>query len=251
MNKKHAFTLMELLVVTGIIAILAMLVVAGMGSFQRKAAAATALSNMRQLGTGIMTYATDHGDELPEEGESNPGWDTAGSEENANAWYNAIPRLLGTKTVGEYSTDRAAFYSKRNLLFTPAAQYPADKTSRPYFAVSMNSKLRHGTAKDSPVRRGSIERASKTVILQESGLPGEKAVRGQDRSKYDGQSKSYANRTVARYSGKTMAVFADGHAESLAAENVVSPDGQAYFPQSGPAGGDVYWTIDPDANAND
>jgi prepilin-type processing-associated H-X9-DG protein len=88
------------------------------------------------------------------------------------------------------------------------------------------------------------------LIFLESGLPGEKSLPGQNPAKYDGQSRSFADRTVARYNGKTHMIFGDGHAELLEAKDVVNSNGLAYFPQIGENGGKVAWTLDPDADAN-
>jgi hypothetical protein len=69
------------------------------------------------------------------------------------------------------------------------AQYPKDKTSKPYFAVSLNEKLypkkaTAGGGGDSAtgaisVRRQSMIMDSRTVVFFESGLPGEKPLDGQ------------------------------------------------------------------------
>ena len=80
---------------------------------------------------------------------------------------------------------------------------------------------------------------------------GADALPGQDEGRYDGQSKSYASRTVARQKNQILMIFADGHVDSKASNRVVSPEGKAFFPQIGPDGGDVVWTADPNANPND
>jgi prepilin-type processing-associated H-X9-DG protein len=114
----------------------------------------------------------------------------------------------------------------------------------------MNSKLRVKGVSEGAVRLPNLQEGSRTVIFQESGLPGEKELPGQSAAKYDGQSKSFANRTVARYDGRAHLVFADGHVELLDARHVVNSVGEAFFPQIGEQGGQVFWTLDPDADAN-
>jgi prepilin-type processing-associated H-X9-DG protein len=118
------------------------------------------------------------------------------------------------------------------------------------FAVSMNSKLRREGIADGRVRLTNMQQPARTVIFQESGLPGEEALRGQDASKYNGQSKSFANRTAARYAGRAHLIFGDGHVELLDAKDVVTPDGKAFYPQISDQGGKVLWTLDPEMDAN-
>lgn len=248
MKTTRAFTLIELLVVIAIIAVLASLLVPVLSSVRNSGARAHAMNNFKQLAAGMMIYAGAHDSELPPEGEDRPTWRSAGDAESSEAWYNSIPRALGIRKPADFAEMPQAFYGKSNLLFVAAAKYPKDKIDRPYFAMAMNSKLRSDEVPD--VRLVNMQQQARTVIFQESGLPGEESLPGQNPAKYDGQSKSFADRTVARYNGKTHMIFGDGHAELLDAKDVVNSNGQAYFPQIGDEGGKVLWTLDPDADAN-
>jgi prepilin-type N-terminal cleavage/methylation domain-containing protein len=62
---KAAFTLMELLVVIAIVAVLATLLFALAGGIRKKASSATSVANLRQVGTAILTHASDHNSTLP------------------------------------------------------------------------------------------------------------------------------------------------------------------------------------------
>jgi prepilin-type N-terminal cleavage/methylation domain-containing protein/prepilin-type processing-associated H-X9-DG protein len=65
-SKAHAgFTLMELLVVIGIIAILASLLLTAIGSAMGKARRITCMNNLRQINLGVRMYADDARDKLP------------------------------------------------------------------------------------------------------------------------------------------------------------------------------------------
>jgi prepilin-type N-terminal cleavage/methylation domain-containing protein/prepilin-type processing-associated H-X9-DG protein len=60
MNTKKAFTLIELLVVIAIIAILAAILFPVFAQAREKARATSCLSNVKQLGTGLMMYVQDY-----------------------------------------------------------------------------------------------------------------------------------------------------------------------------------------------
>jgi prepilin-type N-terminal cleavage/methylation domain-containing protein/prepilin-type processing-associated H-X9-DG protein len=75
---KHAFTLIEILVVIGIISILAAILFPVFAQARRRAQATTCLSNLRQLGTGILLYAHDYDDLLL--------WGADPSDLNTDGW---------------------------------------------------------------------------------------------------------------------------------------------------------------------
>jgi type II secretory pathway pseudopilin PulG len=251
MKRTHAFTVLELVVVIGIICIVAVLLVGAFALGRQSTDRTAAVAKMRQLGEGLLIYARDHDGDLPPEGEALPTWESAGEPENSSAWFNSIPPLVGAKGLADYADAPANFYEEKDLLYLPTAKYPDSRMNRPLFAVSYNSKLRSPKKGSHDVRLNNIVKPAQTVLFQESGLPREKALPGQSDSRYDGQSKSYASRTVARYFNRTLMIFADGHVEWKAADKVVNRVGQAFFPQVGDDGGEVIWTPDPDANPND
>ena len=59
------FTLVELLVVVAVICILAALLLPAVGAARRASNDTKCISNLRQLGTAILAYATDHSSALP------------------------------------------------------------------------------------------------------------------------------------------------------------------------------------------
>lgn len=265
MKTKRAFTLVELLVVVAIIAILALLVSVAAGSFQKKAQIAQSLANLKQLSSGLMTYATSHDGELPKLGSAQPGWG-ATEEKDRDAWYNAVPKAAGGRGLGEFDKPDD-FYQKQNVLFLPVAKYPKAKIGRPYFAVAINATLygdadARKSAENLPnLRLANLQLPVSTVIFLEVGLPDEEGLPGQDLSGFQGLAHGGPENVVARYNQSdskdldvkreaTMnLIFGDGHVESLAAKDVLDSNGKAYFPQlqQHNGGGKVCWTLDPES----
>src|ERR1051325_4660504 len=72
LRSSSAFTLIELLVVVAIIAILAAMLLPALQQAKMNAKRAACISNLRQLGTGILMYAGDNNGLMPPA--TAPGW---------------------------------------------------------------------------------------------------------------------------------------------------------------------------------
>ena len=248
-----AFTLIELLVVIVIIAALAGIILPVYGSVQLAGRRTQSLSNMRQLGMAALSYCNDNNGSLPAQGDAT-SWASAATNtpaENAQ-WYNVLPRTYANSMgLGDYVSNPAAFYTSKNLLYVPAAKYPANKLTAPQFAVAYNSKLITSTYTNA--RLQMITLPAETVLFQEAGLAGETPIKGQ--KAYTTQAASYASRTAARYNGNTILTFCDGHAATFLGTSIVDPStGKAYFapyPTAFPTGAaSVYWEMLPTVTPN-
>ena len=88
---RRAFTLVELLVVIGIIAILAALLLPVLARARDKARATQCAANLRQWGLAMRLYADDNGDSLPRRGQ---GVQTLNLITRPDDWFNALPNYF-------------------------------------------------------------------------------------------------------------------------------------------------------------
>ena len=249
--RSKGFTLMEILVVIAIILVLAAIAFPVYTTVQSRANKATALNNLRQLGSAAGTFISQNDGQLPgEDAKGSDSWTTAALPDNAKVWYNALPVLLGQKAVGQYVSNPGAFYTKENILYIPGAQYPDNdkKLASPMFAVAINSRLQRKDVggEKGPTRIAQIVNPSRTVLFLESGLPKEKKAMDQQ-PKYDGAPKGSAKSFVARYGGVGIVAFIDGHAEAIEGSDILEKNGDFKFPVQP---GDIVWTKSPDENPN-
>jgi prepilin-type N-terminal cleavage/methylation domain-containing protein/prepilin-type processing-associated H-X9-DG protein len=93
MKKKDGFTLVELLVVIGIIALLISILLPALGKARRTAQTAACLSNLHQLLLATTMYVNENKGILP-------GWDYSGTYyPNTTDWTESLAREMGLKWV--------------------------------------------------------------------------------------------------------------------------------------------------------
>lgn len=143
MNRKTAFTLIELLIVIAIIAVLAAILFPVFASAKGAAKKTTALSNIAQIGKASAMYLADHDDHLPFRFPGQPAW----------LGYGVIIFTIGPnqgfgQLYNPYIKDSQVWYS------------PADRlTEKGYTSFCFNEQLSFDWA------MSSIPRASEAVYL--------------------------------------------------------------------------------------
>jgi prepilin-type processing-associated H-X9-DG protein/prepilin-type N-terminal cleavage/methylation domain-containing protein len=104
MNHRDAhrggFTLVELLVVIGIIAVLLGILLPVLNKVRQQANFVKCQSNLRQFGVGFQTYANDFKGAIPWEGfsDGNRSASPVGPWNDPWLWFNALPPLTGVKS---------------------------------------------------------------------------------------------------------------------------------------------------------
>jgi type II secretory pathway pseudopilin PulG len=207
---------------------------------------AMAMQKMKAMGAAFASYTTEKNGLLPfEDAPGTDDWVNAAKPEAAEAWYNALPRLMNSPSVGELAlTNPAGLYEQNHPLFIPGAPYPGPdkRLSAPTFALGMNSRLQRkddaGIKKQG--RLEMIQAPSSTVVLLERGMPGDKQVMPAQRG-FDGSPKANPRAFAARHNQKGCLIFADGHAELRACSELLTPAGAIIVPQTS-----IVWTFNPD-----
>lgn len=124
----HAFTLIELLVVIAIIAILAAILFPVFAQAREKARQTSCLSNLKQLGLGLMMYAQDYEETLP------LGGLNSASGVTITRWYNDV-----------------APYTKNTLIRNcPDSNFPVPTTVDNRTNYGINTSLAQYTLISSP-----------------------------------------------------------------------------------------------------
>jgi len=103
-GRRRAFTLVELLVVIGIIAVLISVLLPALSKARRSAQTAACLSNLRQLGQAYQMYVVANKGYLPYV--AYPGWGPKLNDPPGTPvihWFEALTPYVGGKTV-EYNT---------------------------------------------------------------------------------------------------------------------------------------------------
>lgn len=210
----RAFTLTELLVVIGIIAVLAVLLFPMARKSIDSAQTAKCMSHQRQIVSAILSYTSENGGYLPsvaprwgEDNENNPYWTTV-----------LVPYLGGNSD------------SKKTKVGLTYLRCPAEKDlSKSTYGVNYTEKLANNVITFSSLQSGYPGSASlgkisgKNMLLMDAlgevvYNPEKMPLNNGDRdsnSTLVGLGMKYNNAAFDRHKGKAMACFADGSARSI------------------------------------
>jgi prepilin-type N-terminal cleavage/methylation domain-containing protein/prepilin-type processing-associated H-X9-DG protein len=156
-NKTRAFTLIELLVVIAIIAILAAILFPVFAKARERAKQTTCLSNLKQIGIGLTSYASDYDDVYP--AERFPGTPL-------RTWKDAIQ-------PGIKSVDVWACPSNTHTWDPITASLKGDETGRFPRSYAYNGTIFYsgGAAASQGIALSKFKSPAGTILIVESRYP--------------------------------------------------------------------------------
>lgn len=235
----RGFTLVELLVVLGIITVLVGVLLPGIGMVRKSGNASKSQSNLKQWGIGTIMWANANKEKLPWEGMKEANDMPLNLAQRAY-WANAVPPLVDQLPYSDISSkafdaqSNVPFANEGNSIFVDPAAQPDSGSPwgwgapgsggaqhQFYFNYVPNSQLNNtylaqsGDPQYSPKRLmklAQITRSDATILMLEmranaSELPTTDVHYGRDLKRHRADWKRFAAR---HFNGGHM-LFADGH----------------------------------------
>jgi prepilin-type N-terminal cleavage/methylation domain-containing protein/prepilin-type processing-associated H-X9-DG protein len=194
---RHGFTLVELLVVMGVLAVQAAILMPALARVRTSARGVGCLGNLRQWGLATQAYAADHEDFLPPEGAPNP------SDRDTNrGWYIQLPREAGISPYhhAPWRTNPAS-PPEASLFLCPSNRRVSN--GRNLFHYCLNRHVDGSGSGDAAVRLSALPEPARLVWLFDSkNLP---AV------------GSWSHTHTNLHGGGAQFLFLDGHVRRLPA----------------------------------
>lgn len=221
MRRQFAFTLVELLVVIGIIALLVSVLLPALARARESARAVKCLSNMRNLGLASMMYANENRGYLVQAGMAHGGAHAA----EEVAWFNTLQQYYQNKLVARCPSDVSPHWPEGSPVRPGTEQFR--RTS-----YGINEFLDRDLCPwGGPyVKLSQVRRPAATIQFVEMAETGDFAAADHphvDLWVGNIPVKASAHLAIARHGGKLASwsgranyTFLDGHAETLAFRDV-------------------------------
>lgn len=257
------FTLIELLVVIAIIAILAAILFPVFAKARESARKASCASNLKQLGTAILMYASDYDSMLP-----HAGWNGGGVVQG-----NPIPDMTTCRNTGAtivWNGEIAPYVKNRGVFRCPSDPYK--RASSYIYNQELAWRAGGGDPRIRPVKDAAVSNPAEAFLLADGGVGGnrnpgwvglpagtpddtwlEVDLRCGDYTEPRSWDRLVSRREAGRtHSGFLNFMFMDGHVKAARAQiNRVgrgANDCEGYGPPNGHRSGGVpiYWSSNLD-----
>ena len=198
---KSGFSLVELMIVVGVIAILAGLMFPLAGSVRARAQRASCLNNLRQWSLALNLY-------LDENRGLFPAWE-AGSPKG---WYEKLPPYLDQPTMSDSPVFPGT--GKKSMFLCPSDRGDGTEKGKYYSSYTLNT---HISKTKGAVRLHEVKNPDRFVVFCETGHGGRAGIDLSSLGMVKGDSSAF------RHAGSVCMTFADGHAASLPRASVWRP----------------------------
>lgn len=245
---RGGFTLVEVLVVIGIIGVLTALLLPALGKARESARQTQCISNLRQWGMAYQMYGDANRGFLPDDGEDGTNTAPIGEWDSRKPkpprpnlgplWLNVLPPLVNSKSYNDLQIEAASGISRlpidgdNSLFVCPTATVavaarPSDPVEEGYFMITgwfgepvkqqrrtflcyvPNSKIDTGSK---PYKMAQMRPASAVVLMTEKRMsPGELPKTDENYDKTLARAKADWQRFAARHRKGGNLLFADGH----------------------------------------
>lgn len=203
----EAFTLIELMVVIGIIAVLASLLLPVLGKAKNKAMGIACSNKVRQWGIAIRMHVDSNQDKFPFDG--TPG-QPINKGKNKQAWYNATARYMSDNGLAKaYTiTNRLPIPGRSSIFLCPT---PTNRLvtvmptmNKPLFHYGINGRL--VTDRGQSTTEDSVLRPVQTVLFTDNTENRIPYVTGRN--------------VLARHDFKAKVAFVDGHVGNVTSNDL-------------------------------
>ena len=227
----RAFTLVELLVVIGIILILASLLFPAFSKIQDNANATKCASNLRQIGIAMFSFAGDNGGLFPCSGNTISYTGTDGTTKQG-PWTKQLEKYLGTSYLVNNPTKTSVFTCPTTSILYPNMKYFSyfNGAHAAYFDYSQAQPTT--TMVFAPLRQALIQFPSKHILagdIASNAFPGSPPTGDADKDDFSssGGGPAFTGNVAKMHGGKSNILFADGHVAAFSTFDYSKPVGTA------------------------
>lgn len=205
------FTIVELMVVIGILVILSGLISTGVSRLRANGKRTTCMNNLRAYGTAVVEYLDDNNGRFP----------TATDHTNPRAWFNILPERLGRPRMADLKpplqepTDLPVRIPNDEDFICPSMAYERAPHQTYYCSYAINDDL---VDMGKLARIQNIKDPAFFIFLCETPTP--------DKPKVDLDTIMEHNEILSyRHRSSTIACFADGHIDAITKAAMEEVDG--------------------------